>query len=658
MAYRQPGVKVTQEFVNALPALAAFSLPNVTIGPAYQVVTDESAGAYDALQVTLDFPNQIVGTIIDLTDNTSDLVNFPVTINFKNTVIRFLNQAGIGVVNSYDLNQFTDATSNIFQDVLPGDVIVVTGSLNGNDGSYTVREKVTNNALKTNETFAAAETGLTYSVRRNIQATIGTINIPTSTIGVVLAQAGVTLPASLTYDHAIFGVVPIISADVYLTYRALRLELSAGLTEVKRTAELQALFGVDQIVPENPLAYAAFLALNNSATPTNILALGSSFIGDDGTGGDELVAYSNAFDIVALEDTMYAISVLTQLTSVHSALKSHVLTLSAPDKKRERAGIINRKIVLTSVVSDEKTTTGGLNGISGSGPTFTSFADVNASFITDGVVPGQYLNVSAPSLVIGRYKIASVNSQTSLTLVTATAPTSADATVTYTIDRDLSKNEQASTMAAYASSLATRRIVMTWPDVVKIPVGSTVRKLPGYFLNPAVGALTTGLPTQQGFTNLSVAVYSGVVHSTKYFDNDQLNLLAAGGVMIFVQDVIDVTALYIRHQLTTDTSAIKFQEYSVTKNVDFIAKFIRDNHKQFIGRYNIVESTLDDLKANANGLLTFLKDNTRLPKIGGVIRSGKLVELTQDPVNIDTVIERYQLDIPIPLNNLDITIVV
>jgi hypothetical protein len=149
-----------------------------------------------------------------------------------------------------------------------------------------------------------------------------------------------------------------------------------------------------------------------------------------------------------------------------------------------------------------------------------------------------------------------------------------------------------------------------------------------------------------------------VVHSTRYFDNDQLNLLATGGVMIFVQDVLDVTALYIRHQLTTDTSAIKFQEFSVTKNVDFIAKFIRNNHRQFIGVYNIVDSTLDELKANAEGILTFLKDNTRLPRIGGVIRSGELLELTQDPVNIDTVVARYSLDIPIPLNNLDITIVV
>jgi hypothetical protein len=141
-------------------------------------------------------------------------------------------------------------------------------------------------------------------------------------------------------------------------------------------------------------------------------------------------------------------------------------------------------------------------------------------------------------------------------------------------------------------------------------------------------------------------------------DRDQLNTIAGGGVMIFVQDVLDVTALYVRHQLTTDTSAIKFQEFSITKNVDFIAKFIRTNHKKYIGQYNIVDTTFDELKSNAAGICKYLTENTRLPKIGGVIKGGKLTSVAQDPVNIDTIVEKYSLDIPVPLNNLDITIIV
>ena len=201
-------------------------------------------------------------------------------------------------------------------------------------------------------------------------------------------------------------------------------------------------------------------------------------------------------------------------------------------------------------------------------------------------------------------------------------------------------------------------MVMTWPDVVNCPVGNTVVALPGYFLNCAVGALTTGLPTQQGLTNLSISGFSGVVHSTKYFNNDDLNTIAGGGVMIFVQDVLNQTPLFIRHQLTTNTSAVLFQEYSVTKNVDFIAKFIRTNYLQFIGQYNIVDQTLDDLKLNAKSIINYLTENTILPQFGGVLVSGALSSITQNPSQLDGLLETWTLTVPIPLNNLDITLLI
>lgn len=656
MAYREPAVRVTQEFVNALPALAAFALPNVNIGPAYQVVTKKLAGAYAASAANYSYPEQLLGTFVDLrTADATDLTSFPVRIYMRNTTIRIINQTGVGAVNPYDLNQFTDATSNIFQNVRPGDVIVVTGSVMGNNGSFTIREKLSNNLVQTNETFAAVESGLNYSIRRNIQADVGDVEIPRTTLGVTVESTQVTLPSGLTYVDTVFGTVPIISASVYLSYRALRVDKSSDVFEYTATTELQADFGTDQIVPENPVVFAAFIALTTApGFPTNLLALPQDYLIPDP--GNELIAYQKALEIVALED-IYAISVLTHNTSVHTSLKQHCELFSLPDQKLERVGIVNRRLVTTAVVVDDVTTS-GLEGITGpSGGPFTTLNSSASAFLTDGVVPGHFIVVTTPSNVAGRYEVGAVVSQTQITLVAPGAPNSATG-VTFYVERDLQKTEQAQIMSAYADSLGSRRMVMTWPDIVRGPVGPDIKELPGYFLNSVVGALTTGLPTQQGLTNLNIPFFTGVVHSSKYFSGAQLNTLAEGGVMIFAQDVLNVTALYVRHQLTTDTSAIKFQEYSITKNVDFIAKFIRTNHRQFIGQYNIVDTTFDDLKANAKGILTFLRDNTRLPKIGGVIRSGNLILIEQDPANIDTIRERYALSIPIPLNNLDITIVV
>jgi hypothetical protein len=587
MAYREPAVRVTQEFVNALPALAAFALPHVNVGPAFQVVNEGAAGAYAGLSTNYSYPGQIAGTYIDTRAyDSTDLLSFPVKALLSNTVLRILNVIGTGAILITDLNQFTDATLNAFLNVAAGDVISVTGSGLGNNGLFTVREKISNNIVKVNETFTAAEAALSYSVRRNVQSSVGNIDV---TSQATISSTQVTLPAALTYTLSPFGSCLVISANVLISYRAQRIEKSADVWEYKQVSELQADFGLDQIVPENPVVFAAFISMQTAVVPTNLLALNSTYL------TDELLSYQNGLDVLALTE-MYAINVLTQSTSVHTSLKAHCESLSLPDNALERVGITNRKIVLTATVVDQITTSGA-EGLAGTGNLkLTSSA---SEFITDGVVPGHFILVSAPTLVAGRYKIASVDSQTQVTLV---GPVPAPSTgVSFSVEKDLQKSEQASVLGSYAASLGSRRLVVVWPDEVKGPVGSEIRTLPGYFLGAVVGALTTGLPTQQGLTNLAVGYFTGVKHSTKYFDRDQLNTIAGGGIMIFAQDVLDVSALYVRHQLTTDTSAIKFQEYSITKNVDFIAKFVRNNHRQFIGQYNIVDSTFDDLKSNATG---------------------------------------------------------
>ena len=209
-------------------------------------------------------------------------------------------------------------------------------------------------------------------------------------------------------------------------------------------------------------------------------------------------------------------------------------------------------------------------------------------------------------------------------------------------------------MAGYASAFGNRRLVITFPDTVRIPEGAQIKELPGFYLGCAIAALTTGLPTQQGFTNLTVSGFLGFVNGSDRFEEEQLDRIADGGVMIFDQEVPEAP-LFIRHQLTTDRSAIKYQEYSVTKNVDYISKFMRNAFKDYIGVYNIVDETLDELKGTAQSIILFLRDETVQPAIGGVIRSGKLTGL-EEGTNIDTILMRFSLDIPIPLNNIDITI--
>ena len=180
--------------------------------------------------------------------------------------------------------------------------------------------------------------------------------------------------------------------------------------------------------------------------------------------------------------------------------------------------------------------------------------------------------------------------------------------------------------------------------------------MPGYFGAPVLSGLTAGLPSQAGFTNLSVAGFVGRENSDDKFSDTQLDIIAGGGNMIFVQPVPGA-ALSIRHQLTTDVSTIFFQEFSVTKNVDLIARFFRDLYRPFIGIYNITDGLFDLLKTRGGGGIEFLIEQ-RAPRIGAPLRSGELTRIEESADQPDTVEIDIEIGVPIPLNNIKLTLLV
>jgi len=307
---------------------------------------------------------------------------------------------------------------------------------------------------------------------------------------------------------------------------------------------------------------------------------------------------------------------------------------------------------VTGTASDVQYYIYRLDGLAAGG---AKFYDRNAQFLSNGVGAGHSLTILAGAFA-GRYRIASVQSEVALTITPAiiSAVTSVSA-VEYQIDRDLQKSEQADAIKGYSEAFASRRCVHVWPDQLQVPVGQQLYYVPGYFACSSIAGLVTGLPTQQGFTNLAISGFLGFAHSTRYFTEAELDNIADGGTMILAQDGPS-QPLYIRHQLTTDRSAIKFQEFSITKNVDYIAKFLRTTFSKYIGQYNIVDTTMDALRATAGAAIKFLQDKTKVPKFGGVIRSGTLVSLAESTDQIDTVNAQFSFAIPVPLNNIDIVI--
>jgi len=712
MTYRRPGIRVTQEFADLLPALSPFNLPSCIIGPAYQVVTDDKVGTYNGLDVSYAYASKNAGAIVDTNElDVNELTDhqFPITVKIVDATVEALAAAD-GYIEESSMLLFKDATTDIFEDVNAGDKLEIL--LGNNLGVYLIREVVDNNTLKLQGELVEAGTDISYRILEAVE------EIPLERSTHFSADENtIDLQAGILYNGN-----DVIDGTVSADYRALRVDLANNVQEYGSLADLQSTFGISQIVPANPLAFGLAIALQNTVTNVNGLGLSSTYL------TNEVQAYQSALDVLK-RTNMYALVPLTQSAAVSQLFSTHVTQLSLPDNGKERVAICNKKIVEQETIIEAVTTDGSrtiintqLDGIvtlgadtlqvpselfgsvqpgdvchivGGTGVvageytvdsidsdlqiTLEGFiatyngADVqfyisrgygieangsvlydgDAEFLSEGVIVGSYLNIESGTFE-GRYEILTVDSETQLTIEQIPGVVSVQTPITYSVDRDMSKNEIAEFMAAYASAFASRRVVITYPDIVKIPEGSIIRELPGFYLGCTVGALTTGLPTHQGFTNLTVSGILGFIHGSNFFDDDQLDTIASGGVMIFDQEVPEAP-LYIRHELTTDRSSIKFQEYMVTKNVDYIAKFIRIGFKEYVGVYNIVDSTFDELKTTAKAIIDYLKDETILPRIGGVVKSGKLAKL-EEGTNIDSIAIRFKMDIPIPLNNIDITV--
>jgi hypothetical protein len=141
-----------------------------------------------------------------------------------------------------------------------------------------------------------------------------------------------------------------------------------------------------------------------------------------------------------------------------------------------------------------------------------------------------------------------------------------------------------------------------------------------------------------------------VVGSNDTFSETQLDVMAGGGAYVFIQEGTG-TPIFSRAALTSDLTSIETRTDSVTKVVDFTAKFLRSALRNFIGRFNITQGFLDTLAATVQGLFGFLVET-------GVLIGGHLDNIIQDEDNRDTVLIDTTIDPPIPCNQIKLTLLI
>jgi hypothetical protein len=461
------------------------------------------------------------------------------------------------------------------------------------------------------------------------------------------------------------------SGDAYLisTYEALRLDVSPQAADPSLLVFETTTDVTNTIAPidsTNPLALAAFFALTNGPS-ISVSAIGISETSSDFPEGTS-TAYTEALEFLEGRE-VYGLVPLTQEDAIHTLFASHVTSMSTPSSKKERIAFINpdlpSKEVDTTVASGtDGDSTATLNEFD------TKLADLVNDLVDEGLNPasltvsdGVWLDIETDAK---RYNLSSVvgtvatcrvsfsyGENTDNYFTTDNLPASLvqeDFSVKIKGSDISSTSDQATTYAAIGQGYNNRRVFMVVPDEVVAPVDGVSTELPGYYLCAGIAGMVGEYPPQQPFSNTPLTGYTTVNHSYPYFTDSQLNEIAGGGGYIIFQPS-GSTALVCRHQLATDVSTLTKRELSITKALDFAAKFYRLSVRSFVGRYNITGETLDFLSMIVHAASEYLVEQQVL--LGA--DPGKPTVSTSEPDRISIDID---VTVGIPGNKVTITLVV
>lgn len=472
-----------------------------------------------------------------------------------------------------------------------------------------------------------------------------------------------------------------VTGALFVTYSAVRQDVTSiaaqpGLLRFESTTQLEQ--SLSPINAQNPLALGLFFALLN-APGIEVTGLGVDAVTADSPFGT-LEGFARAAEYLEAHE-VYALAPLTHDSAVHQSFGAHVSAMSGPSLKGERIAIVNPSVPthkLDTLVASgtDGATTGSL------GVTFdTKVANLTALIQAAGINPVGVISASSGLFLdIGsdakNYSIESITGSV-VTIRDSFASGENDDDFYSTTDlndpplpaalvdeafsikirgaalsvagvRDLTST--ASTIAAVGRAYSNRRLWMTFPDRCAAPIQGSEQILDGFYMNAAIAGMVGVNPPQQSFTNFPISGFTRVLGSNDTFNARQLNIMAGGGTWVIVQEA-QGAPLTSRMALTTDLTSIETRTDSITKVVDYTAKFLRNCLRNFIGRFNITQGFMDSLGSVIQGVLGLLIET-------GVLIGANLNNIIQDEDAPDTVLIDITLDVPFPCNYIRLTLVI
>jgi len=491
--------------------------------------------------------------------------------------------------------------------------------------------------------------GLTYEVKRAAPYLIELATAFPTTVSTVPAvyQRGLAFRNTTANYDVLKNLTTGFGGQVLMSYRADRTDLTGQVISLATELEVEETLGL--ILPTNPLALGVSLALRASgnagvivfAVPTN-----ANTVSD----------YSSALELLKTREDVYWVTPLSEDKAVISLVTAHVNTMSQPLNKGERRALVSTILDTIDPVLPNTTTAVALAGAIPSGIANRLNATIDWSLVSVGELIW-LVDVDGNKLESQRISSIVVGSNYALTFVGFSA-IYVGTSVSFRIETyPRSKQQQAEAWRDYGLSLNNKRISILRPDRVEIsytdktgprPVDRT-ELLPGYFACCAFAGFRSVLEPQKPVTNMPVPGIGKLVHSNFYFSPDQLNTIAEGGNMLLVQRDANA-APTVRHQLTSNMDSIEERELSIGTLVDYCAKVVRNGMRPFIGKHNITDEYLTQLRGVAEALIRALVQS-------GVLRPGSsLTRLEQNKDRPDEIDLDISFVVPYPCNRINVKI--
>lgn len=473
-------------------------------------------------------------------------------------------------------------------------------------------------------------------VRPDVITLDGSVSAVTDAYFVVgrYIQTSTSIEYQINHEATVGGTeVP--DTQFLISYKALMTSSANSLIQVSSTQEAYSTLGL--AVPENPLGLAAYLAVAEATYPIYCMRIST----DDSTG------YANAESALQGIDIPYYVVPLTQDSTVHTLFSNHATTMAGDDYQVERVVFINRALH-TYTETTSGTTDGSFDAVS------TDEFDVSSD-ITDDVAAGYTLYLtyddSEGTATTSSQTVKSVSESGGVTTITLTAAFSgyaafnADSSRTWAIRTPtLSKTGQASYIADYARGFANKRVVVVWPNTVlysyivneagddpyeDASTTYTDEAVYGYYACAMLASLCASRSDpSRPMNRVQLSLLGGSSYTNGYFTAYDLNIMAGGGVLILAQRD-EEGPLFVRDQLTTDTSSEEVIQLSSVTALDYGAAMLRGTIQPIVGIYKQDDDFNGKLRLHLNAAIQNLTANKiwEGAKVLSVTSSGSTVSV-------------------------------